>query len=89
MLRNPLASPDLVGVTSGAGVGVELRVADELGATAEAYRVVAGGTAAEPGLVLTPPAGTTARWWLVWVTSLREVDGGFSAAVAEMRFLRG
>jgi len=76
-------------LTSGGGTGVELRVADELGATAEAYRVVAGGTAGEPGLVLTPPEGTTARWWLVWVTSLREVDGGFSAAIAEMQFLRG
>lgn len=76
-------------LTSGAGVGVELRVADERGAAAEAYRVVAGGTAGEPGLVLTPPEGTTARWWLVWVTALREVDGGFSAAVAEMQFLRG
>ena len=76
-------------LTSGGGTGVELRVADELGATAEDFRVVAGGTASEPGLVLTPPGGTAARWWLVWVTSLREVDGGFSAAVAERRFLRG
>ena len=88
-----LGRPTAVGgvelITSGAGTGVELRVADELGATAADFRVVAGGTANAPGLVLTPPGGTAARWWLVWVTSLREVDGGFSAAVAEMRFLRG
>ncbi len=76
-------------ITSGGGTSVELRAADELGAGADDYRLVASGTATAPGLVLTPPEGTTARWYLVWVTGLREVDGGFSASIAEMRFLRG
>lgn len=75
--------------TRGGGVAYELRVADALGARAEDYRVVARGTAEQEALVLTPPAGTTGRWYLVWITRLAEVDSGFRAAVREMRFLRG
>jgi serine/threonine protein kinase len=76
-------------VTTGGGVTLELRTADEAPAQPEDLRVVASGTARDPGLVLTPPGGTAARWYLLWVTGLREVDGGFSAGIAEMRFLRG
>lgn len=76
-------------VTRGGGATYELRAADALGARAEDYRVVARGTAEEDSLVLTPTTPTTARWYLVWITGLAEVDGGFRAAVREMRFLRG
>ena len=76
-------------MTGGNGASYELRVADALGARPEDYRVVARGTGDEPAVVLTPPGGTTARWYLVWITSLGEVDGGFRASVAEMRFLQG
>lgn len=76
-------------VTAGNGASYELRVADALGARPEDYRVVARGTADEPAVVLTPPRGTRARWYLVWITRLGEVDGGFRASIAEMRFLQG
>ena len=76
-------------VTTGGGITLELRAADELGAQAADYRVVAVGTAREPPLVLTPGAGTTARWYLVWVTGLPGADDGFAGGIAEMRFLRG
>jgi hypothetical protein len=83
----PVARVELV--TGGSGATFELRVADALGARAEDYEVVARATAQDNRAVLTPPPATTARWYLVWVTGLREVDGGFRAAIAEMRFLRG
>lgn len=75
--------------TAGNGAVYELRVADARGARPEDYRVVASGTADEPGLVLTPSPVPTSRWYLVWVTGLGEVEGGFRAAIAEMRFVRG
>ena len=83
----PVARVELV--TGGSGTTFELRVADKLGARAEDYKVVARATAEDNRAVLTPPPATTARWYLVWVTGLREVDGGFRAAITEMRFLRG
>ncbi|MEX2289985.1 MAG: protein kinase [Mycobacteriales bacterium] len=76
-------------VTTGGDATFELRAADDLGAQAGNYRVLARGTAADPALTLTPPEGTTARWYLVWVTGLRKTDGGFTAGIAEMHFLRG
>ena len=83
----PVARVELV--TGGSGATFELRVADALGARPEDYEVVARATAEDNLAVLTPPPGTNARWYLVWVTGLREVEGGFRAAIAEMRFLRG
>ena len=75
--------------TTGGGATFELRVADALGARPEDYEVVARATATDEAVALTPPAGTSGRWYLVWITSLREVDGGFRSGIAEMRFLRG
>lgn len=76
-------------LTGGPGTAVELRVADKLGARPEDYAVVARVTAEQPAVALTPPAGTTGRWYLVWITALGEADGGFRSGIAEMRFLRG
>ena len=77
-------------VTTGGGVDVELRVADAAATVVDGFRVVATGTAREPGLVLTPPDATSGRYWLVWITGLAPADGGgFRAGVSEMRFLRG
>jgi hypothetical protein len=88
-----LGTPTPVGrvelATTGGGASFELRTADKLGARPEDYRLVASGRADKAALVLSPPAGTTARWYLVWVTGLRETGDGFNAGVAEMRFLRG
>lgn len=66
----------------------ELRLADTASAELAGYRVVATGRSSGEGLVLTPPAGTTARFYLLWITSLPEVDGRFTAGIAEMRFSR-
>jgi hypothetical protein len=75
--------------TTGGGAQYELRVADALGARPEDYRVVARATADQDAVTLTPPGGTQARWYVVWITQLRDVDGGFRAGISEMQFLRG
>jgi hypothetical protein len=75
--------------TTGGGAQYELRAADALGARPEDYRVVARATAEQEAVTLTPPEGTQARWYVVWITQLRDVDGGFRAGISEMRFLRG
>lgn len=75
--------------TAGSGTQFELRVADALGARPEDYRVVARATAEQEAVTLTPPGGTQARWYLVWITELPEADGGFRGGISEMRFLRG
>ncbi len=88
-----LGKPTRVGsvelVTTGGGATVELRAADKLGARVEDYRVVASGKADEPALALTPAAGTTGRWYLVWITGLRSTDDGFRAGITELRFRTG
>jgi eukaryotic-like serine/threonine-protein kinase len=38
-------------------------------------------------VTLTVPPGTTARYWVVWLTSLPAGRGGFQGGVAEMTFL--
>ena len=86
-MPTPVSRVELV--TTGGGATFELRAADMLGARAEDYRVVASGRADREPLVLTPGAPTTARWYLVWITGLRQADGGFTAGIKEMRFLRG
>lgn len=88
-----LGKPTRVGrvelVTTGGGATFELRAADKLGAQVQDYRVVATGRADQEALALTPPAGTTARWYLVWITGLRSTEDGFRAGITELRFRSG
>jgi hypothetical protein len=77
-----------VELTTLAGTTVELRAADSRGASAADYPVLAEGTASGPALTLAPPAGSTARWYLLWITDLPAVDGGFASQVGELRLLR-
>ncbi|MCW2680119.1 MAG: serine/threonine protein kinase [Frankiales bacterium] len=88
-----LGKPTRVGrvelLTTGGGAAFELRAADALGARPEDYRVVASGRAAEEQLVLTPAAGTTARFYLVWITGLSQSEDGFRAGIKELSFRSG
>ncbi len=88
-----LGKPTRVGrvelVTTGGGATFELRAADALGARAVDYRVVATGKADKEALVLTPAAGTSGRWYLVWITGLRNAGDGFNAGIKELRFFSG
>jgi len=77
-----------VELTTAAGTQVQLRAAEVRGAAATDYPVLAEGTATGPVLTLQPPAGSTARWYLVWITGLPAVDGGFASRIGELRLLR-
>jgi hypothetical protein len=70
------------------GITVELRAAAKPAEDLAPYRVLATGTATEGRLVLTPPAGTKDRYYLVWVTGLAPDRGTFSAALSELVFTR-
>jgi hypothetical protein len=87
-LQAPTAVASLE-VSTLAGTRVELRASDARGATAPDYRLLTEGTATGPTLTLTPPAGSTARWYLLWITDLPPVDGGFASQIGELSLLRG
>ncbi len=71
------------------GTTVELRAGDTAAENAGGYPRLASGTSGTNGsLVLTPPAGTRARYVLIWITGLPRVDGRFVAGIREMRLLR-
>jgi hypothetical protein len=68
------------------GTQVELRAADEAGATIEAFPLVAAGGGEQ---VVRLDAGRTARYWLVALTGLPADGGRFRGGIAELVFLRG
>jgi hypothetical protein len=83
-------SPDRVVVAfAEPGESVELRAADAAGDDVTAFPVVATAGDVKVPVTLTPRDGTTARYWLIWVTKLVPTgDGKFGAAVAEFGFFR-
>jgi hypothetical protein len=87
-LQAPTAVASLE-ISTLAGTRVELRAADARGAAAPDYRLLTSGTATGPTLTLSPPAGSKARWYLLWITGLPQVDGGFASQVGELSLLRG
>ena len=88
-LGQPVAIDRLVLAFAEPGASVELRAADALGADANAFPVVAAATDVKVPVTLKPRAGTTARYWLIWVTRLvPNGDDKFSAAIAEFGFFR-
>ena len=72
------------------GTDVELRAmpasATSPGTVLADFAAVAQHRDAARAAVLTPPAGTVSRYWLVWLTRLPHVDGGYRGAIAEMAF---
>lgn len=71
-----------------AGVGLELRAGDALGADHTALPVVARDEDSPGVSQLSPPVGTTARYWLVWITRLPAEGGQFRAGIDELAFVR-
>ena len=73
-----------VEVTGSSDLALELRASDELGENEQAFDEVDSATAT--GDVETFEAdGATARYWLLWITSLPN-DAGGSASIAEVEF---
>jgi len=71
------------------GLTVELRGGATASDDPAAFRVLASGRADGPRLDLVPPAGTSHRYYLLWITQLAPADGRASAAVAELLFTGG
>jgi len=75
------------------GTVVELRIGDSNAPGAPAapgaagYRLVASGRSDGGALPLVVPAGTRARYYLLWITGLPQVEGRFLAGVRELRLL--
>jgi hypothetical protein len=68
----------------GEGTDLELRVADERGARADDYEVVAQASD-ETGLVeIRPDEPTEARYLLVWLTAVPADGSGYQGAIAEV-----
>lgn len=71
------------------GESVELRAANAMGNDAAALPVVASANDVKVPVELKPAPGTSARYWLVWVTKLvRTADGKYAAAIAEVAFFK-
>ena len=63
---------------------LELRASDELGEDEQAFDEVDSATATED-VETFEVDGATARYWLLWITSLPNDVGG-SASIAEVEF---
>ena len=72
-----------------AGAELQLRAADAVGTDESSLPVVARDASGQRVARLAVPAGTTARYWLVWITRLPPDSGQFRAGIKELRFVRG
>jgi hypothetical protein len=69
------------------GAGVELRAGDQQPTRAEDLPVVASTADARSRTRFDLDTPTTARYWLVWFTSLPRQSGGYGVGVAEVALL--
>jgi hypothetical protein len=65
------------------GSTLDLRVGDG-GDNPDTYRSVGSRTNAGGSLTFTVPAGTSSRYWLLWITDLPPKDGGYGIDVQEI-----
>ena len=70
------------------GGDVELRAADEPGPDATSFRVVAQADDTDAVARLVPGSPVTARYFLIWMTRLPEVDDRFQGSISELFFVR-
>jgi hypothetical protein len=71
------------------GESVELRAADTVTRDIAAVPLVASAADVKVPVTLRPAAGTSARYWVIWITKLVETGTDkYSAAVAEFGFFR-
>ena len=88
-LRTPTALASAEVVLEEPGVTVELRGAATASDDPADYRVLASGQADGERLRLVPSAGTSDRYYLVWITRLPPAEGRTSAGIAELLFTGG
>lgn len=71
-----------------AGATLELRAGDTLGPDQTLLPVVSSDGGHQVAVRLAVPPGTTARYWLVWITKLPRDGDQYRAAIEELRLLR-
>ena len=76
-----------VGLTA-PGASLQVRAADTVGASAEAFRLVASVRDTGQLATIPLPPGAKGRYWLVWLTGLPRVGRGYQVGVSELRFVR-
>ncbi|MDQ1709437.1 MAG: hypothetical protein QOG49_822 [Frankiaceae bacterium] len=78
---------DQVALTfAAAGASLELRAGDTPGTSPDDFAVVASAADAGTSATVRPTATGPHRYWLLWLTKLPAVRGGFRAQVAEVTF---
>ena len=75
-----------VRVVAPEGTPITLYRADSAASDLSGYTRVGDGTVAGDAVDL--PAGSTGRFWLLWLTDAVETDGGYAGSVQEVTFLR-
>lgn len=85
-LVRPLREIDLLLV--GNSTDVEIRIADEYGASPDDYELLAGAVAAGDNLVLRTPVPVTTRYVLIWITNLPYGEGAYEGGIREFK-IRG
>ena len=65
------------------GLTVELRAADDRAASVDGYKQVGKPAQASGATTLKADSGGAHRYWLIWVTKLAAVDGGFRAEIGK------
>ena len=76
-----------VGLTA-PGASLQVRAADTVGASAEAFRLVASVRDTGQLATVPLPPGAKGRYWLVWLTGLPRTGRGYQVGVSELRFVR-
>lgn len=85
-LGRPVSVDQLVVRLAAPGASLELRAADSPGTRRDDFALVASAAEAGRTAALRPTAGVARRYWLLWVTRLPAVRGGFRAGVSEVAF---
>jgi len=87
-LGAPTALSEVAVALTRAGTGLELRAADALGADPTVLPVVARDDGGARVVELGVPPGTSARYWLIWITRLPPDGDQYRAGIDELRLLR-
>ena len=88
-LRRPTTLSEVAVDLSAPGARLEVRAGDALGRDETSLPVVATDDGRRGVVRFAVPAGTRARYWLVWITQLPPDAGAFRAGIDELRLLRG
>lgn len=87
-LGSPVAIKSVTLALPLAGASVEIRAGSSPSTAVAAYAVTASQADAKTLVTLHPDDPTPHRYWLIWLTSLPKVGGGYQGGIAEFAFVR-